>query len=281
MNEEFIELLKRIRESKFEIEDEIDKSKLAETLIKNIGNHDSFVRDRLICPTLSTLFYYDHLTKEEIVRFTKILIGDKGMKYDMPNYYELSVLTRSFSLLAIVIILYRQRNDKILSDELFKEVYNEFLDYFRNETDFRGYIEDIGWAHSVAHSADVFKQLFKCEELGEKEFVEMFDVIRDRFMINTYVFMSDEDERMVSAIHEGLKRNVLKEEYILDWINGFRSFEKLAKFPEDYNVDINIRNLLRSLYFRLIGDQTYQNILDKLVDVLNELNTHKKEKVTN
>ena len=198
------------------------------------------------------------------------------MKYDMPNYYELSVLTRSFSLLAIVIIIYRQRNDHILPDELFKQLYTEFIDYFRNETDFRGYIEDIGWAHSVAHSADVFKQLFKSSEFTEDEFREMFELIRERFMINTYVFMSDEDERMVTAIHEALKRKVLHEEYIIDWINGFRSFERLAKFPEDYNVDINIRNLLRSLYFRLLGDDSFKNILNKLVEVLDELNTHKK-----
>ena len=104
----------------------------------------------------------------------------------------------------------------------------------------------------------------------------MLEVIRDRFMINTYVFMSDEDERMVSAIFEGLKRNLLEKKYFLDWLDGFRSFEKLAKYPEDYNVDINIRNLLRSLYFRLIGDETYQEILAKLVEVLDLLNTHKK-----
>lgn len=276
MNKEFIELLKRIKESKFEFDESIDKSQIATALIKNIGNHDSFVRDGLIYPTLASLLYYDHLPKEELVEITKTLIGERCMKYDIPNYYELSVLTRSFSLLALVIIIYRQRNDKILSDELFRKVYTEFMDYFRNEEDYRGYIEGIGWAHSVAHSADVFKQLFRCEVLGETEFKDMLEVIRARFMINTYVFMSDEDERMVTAIHEALKRNVLKEEYVLDWINGFRSFEKLAKYPEDYNVDINIRNLLRSLYFRLVGDENYHVILTKLIEVLDELNTHKK-----
>lgn len=278
MNKEFIETLKRIKENKYDFTNIIDKYALTKTLIENIGDQDSFIRDLLICPILANLFYYDHLTKEEITEFTKTLIGEKGMMFDIPNYYELSVLTRSFSLLAIVIIIYRYRSDKVLSKDLFTELYNQFMDYFRNETDFRGYIDDIGWLHSVAHSADVFKQLFKCEDLVETEFKAMFEVIRERFMINTYVFMSDEDERMVSALHEALKRDVLSEEYILDWINGFRSFEKLAKYPEDYNVDINIRNLLRSLYFRLVGDENYKVILDKLIEVLDELNTHKKTK---
>ncbi len=276
MNKELIELLRKIKESKYKFDDSIDKTELAKTLIENIGNHDSYIRDGLIYPVLATLLYYDHLSKENLIEFTKILISDKGMKYDLPNFFELSVLTRSFSLLAIVIIIYRQRTDKILTNELFRELYTEFMSYFRNEIDFRGYIPKVGWAHSVAHSADVFKQLFKCEALGEQEFKDMFAVIRERFMINTYVFMSDEDERMVSAIFEALKRNVLKEEYIFEWIDGFRSFEKLAKFPEDYNVDINIRNLLRSLYFRLIGDESYKGILDKLIEVLDELNSHKK-----
>ncbi|MCK5761562.1 MAG: DUF2785 domain-containing protein [Candidatus Izimaplasma sp.] len=276
MNKEFIELLKRIKESKYVFDEGTNKTELAETLVENIGNHDSFVRDGLVYPTLATLLYYDHLPKDDFVKFTRRLISDKGMKYDMPNYYELSVLTRSFSLLALVIVVYRYRIDHILPKDLFKELYTEFMDYFRNEEDFRGYIKEVGWAHSVAHSADLFKQLFRCEDLGEEEFKDMFEVIQERFMINTYAFMSDEDERMVTALHEALKRNVLKKEYIIDWINGFRSFEKLAKFPEDYNVDLNIRNLLRSLYFRLIGDANYQWILDKLIIVLDELNTHKK-----
>ncbi|MCK5388404.1 MAG: DUF2785 domain-containing protein [Candidatus Izimaplasma sp.] len=276
MDKEFIELLKKIKESKFEFDETIDKLELANTLIKNIGNNDSFVRDGLIYPILATLLYYDHFSKEELVNFTKILIGDKGMKYDIPNYYNLSVLTRSFSLLAIVIIIYRHRTDQILSKELFRELYTEFMDYFRTEEDFRGYIKDVGWAHSVAHSADVFKQLFRCDDLSNEDFKDMLEVIRERFMINSYVFMSDEDERMVTAIHEGLKKNILDEKYFLSWIDSFRSFEKIAKYPEDYNVDINIRNLLRSLYFRLIGDTNYSVILAKLVEVLDELNTHKK-----
>ena len=276
MNKEFIEYLKRIKENEYKFEDTVDKQQLTKTLIDNIGNQDSFVRDRLVYPALASLLYYDHLSEEQLIEFTKLLISDKCMKYDMPNYYELSVLTRSFSLLAIVIIVYKHHTNQFLPKDLFVELYSEFMDYFRNETDFRGYIEDIGWAHSVAHSADVFKQLFRCSELGNEEFKSMFAVIRERFMINNYVFMSDEDERMITAIHEALKRDVLEEEYIIEWIKDFRSFEKLAKYPEDYNVDINIRNLLRSLYFRLIGDKKYQTILNVLIDVLDELNTHKK-----
>ena len=278
MNKEFIELLKRIKESKFVFEEGTDKTKLAATLIENIGNHDSYIRDGLVYPTIANLLYYDNLPKEVLIDITKVLISEKGIKHDMPNYYDLSVLTRSFSVLTLVLIVYRQRNEQLLSQELFMELYTEFLDYFRNETDYRGYIDEIGWAHSVAHSADLFKQLFKCGELGVKEFETMFSVIKERFMINTYVFMSDEDERMVTALIEGIKRNVLAESYIIDWIKGFKSYERLAKYPEDYNVDINVRNLLRSLYFRLIGDDEYSVILDTLVEVLEELNTHKKKK---
>jgi len=277
MKMELIELLKEIKENNFKFNENIDKYQLAQELLENIGNHDGFIRDGLIYPILANLLYYDNLSKEEMVKITRTLLGEKGMKFDMPNYYDFSVLTRSFSLLALVIIVYRQRNDKILPDELFNKLYSEFLDYFDNETDFRGYVDEVGWAHSVAHSADLFSQLFKCNELGEKEFKTMFEHIKDRFMINTYVFISDEDERMVTALVEAINRDVLSKKFLLEWINGFKSLKKLAKFPEDYNVDINIRNLLRSLYFRLRGNSEYQYLLIALEKVLDELNTHKKK----
>ncbi len=279
MNDKLLELLKEIKTNKFKFSEDIDKIKLVWDLAENIGNHDSYVRDGLVYPTIANLLYYDNLPKETLVDVTKLLISDKGMKYDMPNYYELSVLTRSFSVLALVLIVYRQRNEQILSHELFMELYTEFMDYFRNETDYRGHIEEIGWAHSVAHSADLFKQLFKCGELGEEEFKLMLEYIKARFMINTYVYISDEDERMVTALIEGIKRNVLTESYLVDWIKGFKSYERLAKYPEDYNVDINVRNLLRSLYFRMIGNDEYSVLLETLVEVIDELNTHKKKKI--
>ena len=275
MTKELLEQLKLIKENEFKFSDELDKYSLALKLLKEIGNHDPFIRDSLAYPTLANILYYDHLSKEELINITKILISDEGIKYDMQNYNDLSVLRRSFSVLSLMIIVYRHRKEKILSSELFSNLYTEFIDYFQNETDFRGYIDNVGWAHSVAHSADMFKQLFKCEEFKEDEFAAMFKSIQERFMINNYVFVSDEEERMVTAIFEGIKRKVLSDEYVKDWVRSFKSYEKLAKFPEDYNVDINIRNLLRSLYFRLHGNIEYEDLLNTLIKVIDELNTYK------
>ena len=98
MTKELIEVLKNIKENKFEFDDKLDKTALAYELLDDIGNHDSYLRDALVYPTLANILYYDHLSKEDLVKITEILLGDKGMKHDMQNYDELSVLTRSFSV---------------------------------------------------------------------------------------------------------------------------------------------------------------------------------------
>ena len=64
MDKKLIEQLKEIKADKFKFDEELDKPKLAKILVENIGNHDSFVRDGLVYPTLANLLYYDHEQKQ-------------------------------------------------------------------------------------------------------------------------------------------------------------------------------------------------------------------------
>ena len=146
--------------------------------------------------------------------------------------------------------------------------YNAFMEYFKKETVLQGYDPTVGWMHTIAHSADLFEQVVKSKEMNKRILQEIFEAIKDKFTISNYNYISDEDERMVTAIIAALQREILEEDYLIDWIHQFGKIEKPKTYPENYNFKNNVKNLLRSLYFRLTGIKEYKTIRSVLEEVI-------------
>lgn len=271
MNLETIELLKELKADRNALLNHFDKFDLIRLLFENIGISDSEIRDDLIYPVLSNMIFYNDFDAKQIDEIIEILLSDKNLFFDLEKKYENSVLTRSFSILQLVIVVYRHRQQKWLSEKQLMSIYQKFMEYFVLETDYRGYIDGVGWAHSVAHSADLFLQLFGCDEFTEKEISEMLDVIQARFTEYNEVYICHEDDRMVRAIMIGLKRNILLKEAIIEWLERFAQYEKRNQYPQDYYCKANIKNLLRALYFAMVDDVDMQELSVVVKDVLKKI----------
>jgi len=271
-----MELLRLLRQDRNAFPEHQNKEDFIRLLLQNIGVSDSEIRDGLVYPVLASMIYYDDLSKDLLDEIVETLLSDRNLFFDLDNKIPDSVLTRSFSILQLVIVLIRHRENNFLSGSQVRNIYQTFMGYFTRETDYRGYVEEIGWAHSVAHSADLFQQLFLCEELTETEFLEMLEVIQQRFMEQKSVFICDEGERMVSALMDGFSRHVLSNKIIIEWIHKFADYEKPDSFPEKYYIRANIESLLRSLYFRLEDVPEMEDIALAIKAVLKEISPYKK-----
>jgi hypothetical protein len=263
MKAETIKLLQYEKENGYLFK-EVDKESLLKELLAHIGDLDSLNRDKLVYPNLAHLLHDNHFEKEKLIEVTKLLISDKFLTYDMSNLEEYSVLKRSFTLLQLAILVYVHNRDDIFDVELIQNIIENFYSYFKNETVLTGYEREVGWMHSIAHSADLFAQIFKCKELKEEDAKRALLLVRDKFMISSYNYVSDEDERMVTAIKNLLNRNLLSREFLLEWIEGFTSYEPPKEYPKVYTFKNNRKNLLRSLYFRIMSIKDLQYLLSPL-----------------
>jgi len=248
----------------------IDKFELAFKLLENIGIEDPYLRDELIYPNLSHLLHDSHLNEEQLTKLTEELISDKYLHFDLDNDIEYSVLIRSFSLLQLVVLVYVHNRDGLSQNTVIKNVYDRFMDYFNKEQNLTGYSEEYGFLHSIAHSADLFSQLAKLKEFKENELLAILTAISKKFKTKEYFFMHDEDERMVHAIWNILERDLLSKDLIIAWINDFGTYRKIDKYPDAYFLTNNIKNLLRSLYFRLLEHEKYEDIVAEIKVVLKE-----------
>lgn len=263
LDNKWITYLQQQKELKYTFLD-IDKAELVERLLDNIGEHNAEVRDGLVYPNLAHLLFDNHFTESELAAYLHRLMGEEYLFFDLDNYIPYSVLTRSFSLLQLVILVAVHNRDNIISVRSIKSLYSRFLDYVNEETIYDGYDEQVGFIHTIAHSADMFHQLMKVEAFGEMEIKKMFNAILSKWKMDSYYFAHDEDERMVVALKAGLDRGVLDEAFVKRWIVSLSSFTKPESFPQRYYITNNIKNLLRSLYFAVLNEDKYQYIVDTI-----------------
>lgn len=166
------------------------------------------------------------------------------------------VFLRSFSMVILSLIVYRDNQiDFFRADEV-RTLLEHTLRYFAEEKDLRGFVPNKGWAHSCAHTADMFKFLGRSLKTQTSDLERILDSITNKLtLLGDYVYIHSEDERLVSAVIEVLKRGVLSADVWMVWLERFALWKQITTFG-DFSVNVhapwlNCKNFLRSLYFRL------------------------------
>lgn len=267
-------LLLDIRCNNWEIPNEVNKYEFALTLMDNIGTIDSELRDDLILVMLWNMITEKKLSKDEIKGILKIALSDKHLFYGLGKKDDDSVFNRSFSVLIIRWIIFYHNNfgENLLSEEEMMEVYQDLIRYVRLEQDFRGYIEVKGWGHTMGHSGDALRTLALCNYIKHDELLEILEVVKEKISIIDYVYINEEAERLVSVVVNIMSRKILTNEEIVFWIKSFEDFNKPKDFPNMHYFKENVKNFLRSLYFRLKFKNNQTLIFNEIEEVLNHQN---------
>jgi hypothetical protein len=266
--------LLEIRSNNWNIPDGINKRQFALELMDNIGSTDPVLRDDLILSMLWKMIVDKVLSQEEIKELLEVSLSDKHLFYKVGEKEDDSVFNRAFTVLIIRLIMYYQNNygEDLLSEEELIRVFNDFIKYVRQERDLRGYDKDKGWAHAIAHSGDALRTFAYCKYIGHVQLIEILEVIKEKVDVSYYVYINEECERLVSAVINVIERNELSEEEIISWIRSFEELEKPDKFPEEHYWRENVKNLLRSLYFRLKFRKGSDKIINEIEKVLHNIN---------
>lgn len=190
------------------------------------------------------------------------------------------VLDRSFSALIIgIIVEYLEEHDQLPQD-VYEKIINLAIDYMSKETDVRGYVQGIGWMHSVAHGSDLLATCVRSKYYSGDCVKVILKVIAKKLcQLNTDLscYIDDEDERQAFII-EALLEKGLTDQELSNWISEL--FVKVNQTDLNQSEEIylsyfrirkNIKDFLKTLYFRLIFNQKCQVTQDKIEEILNKL----------
>ncbi|MDY0409894.1 DUF2785 domain-containing protein [Paracerasibacillus soli] len=227
---------------------------LIEDMLQNIGSTDPVLRDELIYTTFGNLIYHDFFTIEQRTYLLQKCVTDDYLFYRIGESKTDSVFTRSFSALVLALLLNHDREKLDLPIVQIKHAIACSINYLNEEQDTRGYVEEKGWAHSIAHGADYLAAAINHPVFDMENANNCLDTMM-ACLFKDGQYKDEEDNRLLFAVDALISRN-LKEQLMIDWIMSMveKIHDMLDSQPAQtttYHQRLNVTAFLKSLYFRL------------------------------
>lgn len=251
MNEEELKLQLVSIQTKQLAWKQADQELLLQNMMKFLGSPDSELRDSLIYGTFCELIGENILSTDILEELLEVCLSEEFLFNRIGENGTDSVFVRAFTSLLIALILNNDNTREFLSVKKIIEVKDRLIEYIKLEKDLRGFVQEKGWAHSIAHVSDAFDELIKNNKLEEKHHQEILDVIWKKNLVNGSIYLHDEDERMLIPIMEILQRGSSSNQ-VIDLLESMsiELSQWKRKIPEQnyWYLVANAKKFLKSFY---------------------------------
>jgi hypothetical protein len=198
------------------VPDDRPLNELTAELVTMLGSTNPVERDETAYPVLATWLaegVYDDLLVSFGDSITQGLVVGLGKSLDD------SVFRRSFSALILAECIRRDNVARILPVDVVLNWAERAIGWFTREQDLRGWVPGKGWAHTVAHGADLVGVLASSRHLQALHLGVLLDVIAERLVAPTPTVLVDgEDDRLAMAALTIVHRNLVEPEALDEWV---------------------------------------------------------------
>ena len=259
-----IEQIKSIIENNFQLPSEASLMEITPWLIENLSSIDSDIREGCLD------ILYTWIMNGEYDNITLISLGDqlismthKGLGQEVSDY----VFLRAFAALEVAgILVFDQICEKgeiekrkaFLTPEIVKKWFKKALEYYQQEKDYRAYVIGKGWAHSIAHGADLFKNFAKHRFIQKSEILQILQVFKQKLSSpSPIIFNGKEELRIAAAVYTALLRNKLDIHEIKEWLFSIfdpfeeKKFWEFVDEPEKLNSFFHVERFFKDFYLMI------------------------------
>lgn len=223
-------------------------------MLENAGTPDSELRDDIIYRLLVKLLSGNHLTIAQMKRATEDLISEDYLFASIGEKDTDSVFVRSFSALWLTGLFWVDKEQPFMESEFRNSAMEKCSRYLYEEKDTRGYVDIKGWAHAIAHGADLSMMIATHPSVEKRLIPIILGGITSCFYKDG-VYVDDEDERLASII-TALVADDYPEEVLLEWVEQIfdrldREVLDLGQSRSFLQTRTNILQFMKTLYFAL------------------------------
>jgi len=222
---------------------------LTKTLFSHLGNTDPEIRDDIGYIVYANFLKREMYSQDDIQTHVKELLAnlEKGIGDTETD----TVFLRTFSVLFLAEIVYNDNKKLLLNKEQTHAILAKVLWYLDAEKDPRGYIPVKGWAHALAHTADLIQELGKNRSIEKDDMEKLLQGIADKIVKSTnWIYIHGEDERLSNAVAAILQRDLVSTDFLNNWLKAINEPEKSWKgaYMDESQARAfhNTRNFLRS-----------------------------------
>lgn len=256
-----IDQIKSIIENNFQIPLESTLIEITPILIEHLGDINSDIREGCLD------ILYTWIMNGEYDNVALISLGDQLISLTHAGLgKEISdlVFLRAFVALEVAGILNFDEicekgeiegKNSFLTPEIVKRWFNTALEYYQQEKDYRSYVIGKGWAHSMAHGADLFRDFAKHRFIQKEEILQILQIFKQKLASpSPIIFNGKEELRIASAVYTALLRNKFKLHEIEEWLISIYDVIKEKRFwqyveePDKLNRFFNIERFFKDFY---------------------------------
>lgn len=231
-------------------------AELTETLFGYLPSPDPELRDEIAYTVYANWLKREMYSMEDIGSHVRQLLAN--LERGIGETETDSVFLRAFSILFLAEIVHNDNKQPLLEEDQIRSILARGLWYLLAERDPRGHIPVKGWAHALAHTADLMLVLGRNRHLNGKDLRKILDAIAKKIVHATeYIYIHGEDERLASAIVEILRRDLIPADEVETWSKIFiapdgQDWKGVYTDEKRNRAYQNTRNLVRSIYLELL-----------------------------
>lgn len=243
-----------IAKNDYKIPEGYSLDELTKTLFGYLGSTDPELRDDIAYIVYANFLKREMYSKEEIqVHASNLLANlEKGIGETESD----SVFLRTFSVLLLAEIVHNDNKKSLLDKEQIQPTLAKGLWYLDAEKDPRGHIPVKGWAHALAHTADLMLVLGRNRSTDRTDLENILQAVARKLVHSTnWVYIHGEDERLANTVMTILGRNLVSVDFLNNWLKSMiepeNSWKGAYMIEDQAKAFHNVRNFLRSVWIAI------------------------------
>jgi len=211
-------------------------------ILDNVGNTHSLIRENMM-GIHDRLVEEGHCSKDECIHLFSTSL--RNLSKGLGSKADDLVFCRAFSSLYVAFIVDIDEKLNLLSQEQYMMALEKGIDYMMQEVDRRGFVKGKGWAHALAHGADLLCCLVSHSKFPLAYAEKILDCIK--FHITSQDGFIDNEEKRLASIMPILIDKGLGEHVVQNWIKTLIPRSTAEMYTDESY--FNCRIIFNSSYF--------------------------------
>jgi hypothetical protein len=250
--------LLQLKEQGYAIVDADRRERFAIELVECLGDPDPQIRDDIAFDGFVTLLRGKQLRNDAVRALLSTMTSQLNSKDDDPLGFR-----NPFLALSLAEVARADRINEIFSAAERAELVTVSTIYMRSISDYRGFDEEEGWRHGVAHTADLQMQLTLNAAVTQEQLVQMRDAIATQVAPQgDHFYVYGESGRLARPILFMAARDTFTEQQWIDWFTGLASADPYETWSDVFSSQAglaklhNTRAFAEAIYVSGVGSDT-------------------------
>ncbi|EAE7072691.1 DUF2785 domain-containing protein [Listeria monocytogenes] len=230
-------------------EDPEASNETIDTMLSYLSSVDSELRDNIAYNIFfEWLVGQDNLTTNQKRRIYNYAVNKNNLLFKINIIDSDAVFQRSFLALIIALLLENNKVHNFLTNNEIRKTMNLLIELLEKEKNTHSFIEEKGWAHCIAHTADALDELIYQRTISEIDVKKIMTAITFFYKTNPNILTGEEDERLSNILITALFEQKINIEEVKNWLNSLSEAipNHLPEIPL-----INIKQFTQTLLIKL------------------------------